>query len=96
MKTSDFDYFLPEELIAQTPIAKRDESRLLVLDKGDLKFSGEPREGVADIKMFKALGINVPPVAELSDRMRDAGLYTGDVAMTVPEAAEMVKEVLAE
>lgn len=70
--------------------------RLLVLDKGDLKFSGEPREGVADIKMFKALGINVPPVAELSDRMRDAGLYTGDMAMTVPEAVEMVKEVLAE
>lgn len=69
--------------------------RLLVLDKGDLKFIGAPREGVADIKMFKELGINVPPVAELSDRMRDAGLYAGDVTMTVPEAAEMVKEVLA-
>lgn len=33
MKTSDFDYFLPEELIAQTPLQKRDESRLLVLDR---------------------------------------------------------------
>ena len=33
MKVSDFNYELPEELIAQTPIAKRDESRLLVLDK---------------------------------------------------------------
>lgn len=29
----DFDYDLPEELIAQTPLLKRDESRLLVLDK---------------------------------------------------------------
>jgi len=29
----DFDYELPEELIAQTPIKNRDESRLLVLDK---------------------------------------------------------------
>ena len=33
MKTSDFDFDLPEELIAQTPISKRDESRLLLLDK---------------------------------------------------------------
>ena len=33
MKVSDFDYYLPDELIAQTPLEKRDESRLLVLDK---------------------------------------------------------------
>ena len=33
MKLEDFDYYLPEELIAQTPLVKRDESRLLVLDK---------------------------------------------------------------
>lgn len=30
--TSDFDYDLPEELIAQTPLEKRDQSRMLVLD----------------------------------------------------------------
>ncbi|KAF5069309.1 S-adenosylmethionine:tRNA ribosyltransferase-isomerase [anaerobic digester metagenome] len=33
MKTSDFNYDLPKELIAQTPIERRDESRLLTLDK---------------------------------------------------------------
>lgn len=33
MKTSDFNFDLPQELIAQTPIEKRDASRLLVLDK---------------------------------------------------------------
>ena len=32
MKTSDFDYDLPEELIAQTPVEPRDSSRLLVYD----------------------------------------------------------------
>ena len=33
MKTSDFFYQLPEELIAQTPLEKRDSSRLMLLDK---------------------------------------------------------------
>ena len=33
MKTSDFDYILPPELIAQTPTAQRDASRLLCLDR---------------------------------------------------------------
>lgn len=37
MKTSDFWYDLPEELIAQTPLAQRDSSRLLALDR----FTGE-------------------------------------------------------
>lgn len=33
MKTSDFDYVLPEELIAQTPIEPRDHSRLMVVHR---------------------------------------------------------------
>ena len=33
MKTSDFYYDLPQELIAQTPLERRDGSRLMVLDK---------------------------------------------------------------
>lgn len=39
MKTDDFDYYLPEELIAQTPLAKRDNSKLMILDRknGEIK-----------------------------------------------------------
>lgn len=33
MKVSDFDFYLPEELIAQHPLQNRDEARLMVLDK---------------------------------------------------------------
>ena len=35
MKTSDFNYDLPEELIAQTPVEPRDHSRLLVYHRND-------------------------------------------------------------
>ena len=38
MKTSDFDFYLPEELIAQHPLEKRDYSKLMVLDKELLSF----------------------------------------------------------
>ncbi len=39
VKTEDFNYDLPEELIAQTPLAKRDESKLMILDRntGEIK-----------------------------------------------------------
>ena len=39
MKTSDFNFDLPEELIAQDPLEDRSSSRLLVLDKntGDVQ-----------------------------------------------------------
>jgi len=35
VKTNDFDYFLPSELIAQTPVEPRDQSRLMVLNRSD-------------------------------------------------------------
>ena len=33
MKTEDFDFYLPEELIAQTPLKDRASSKMLVLNK---------------------------------------------------------------
>ncbi len=49
MKTSDFFYNLPEELIAQTPIEPRNTSRLLMLDKS----SGEIKhKSFLDLKEF--------------------------------------------
>lgn len=48
MKTEDFDYNLPEELIAQTPLEKRDHSRLLVLDRKTGKMEHKHFEDIMD------------------------------------------------
>lgn len=39
MKTSDFYYDLPEELIAQTPVEPRDSSRMLIYDRANKEIS---------------------------------------------------------
>ena len=49
MRVSDFDYNLPDELIAQTPLEKRDESRLMVLNR---------KEQTIEHKTFKNIKYN--------------------------------------
>ena len=38
LRTADFDYDLPPELIAQEPIGPRDQARLLVVDRGQQRL----------------------------------------------------------
>lgn len=52
MKTSDFDYHLPETSIAQTPAEPRDSSRLLILNRA----SGE-----VEHKTFRHLSLILNP-----------------------------------
>jgi S-adenosylmethionine:tRNA ribosyltransferase-isomerase len=52
MKTSDFDYHLPESSIAQTPIEPRDSSRLLVLHR---------ETGGLEHRVFNAIGEYLHP-----------------------------------
>ena len=48
MKLEEFDYNLPEELIAQVPIAKRDESRLMVLHRESKKVEHKTFKDIID------------------------------------------------
>ncbi|HRW23571.1 MAG TPA: tRNA preQ1(34) S-adenosylmethionine ribosyltransferase-isomerase QueA [Spirochaetia bacterium] len=69
MRTTDFSFRLPEELIAQTPSERRGESRLLVLDRGS---GGLTHSAVRDIAEFVPSGA----VMVFNDsRVRRARLY---------------------
>lgn len=46
MKTSDFNYYLPKELIAQTPLKDREKSRMMLLDKKTGKTENEIFENI--------------------------------------------------
>lgn len=48
MKTTDFDYDLPEELIAQTPLSNRSASRLLVLNRKTRDYKDDTFTNVID------------------------------------------------
>lgn len=52
MQTSDFDFELPPELIAQKPLARRDESRLMVVDRAS---------GIISHRIFRDLEKIIPP-----------------------------------
>lgn len=48
MNTTDFDFDLPEELIAQTPLEQRDSSKLLVLDRDTKNFTDTHFDHIID------------------------------------------------
>ena len=48
MKTDDFNYCLPDELIAQSPLEKRDSSKLMILDRNTGKIKHSKFENIID------------------------------------------------
>jgi len=76
MRTSDFDYYLPQELIAQTPLEPRDHSRLMVLKRSDASLSHHKFFEVVDyLRKGDVLVFNDSRVipARLSGRKADTG-----------------------
>jgi len=76
MKTSDFDYSLPPELIAQTPIEPRHQARLMVLDRRDGSLKHQRFFEIVDyLQTGDVLVFNNSRVipARLSGRKADSG-----------------------
>ena len=64
--------------------------RVVVLDKGAVAMDGAPSSIFSRVDEIKALGLDVPPMAELAREFRDRGLSLSPGILTV---ADMVKEL---
>ncbi len=64
--------------------------RVVVLDQGSVALDGKPAEVFSRVAEIKALGLDVPPMAELALRLREKGLPLSAGILTV---ADMVKEL---
>lgn len=64
--------------------------RVIVLDKGSVAMDGTPAQVFSRVSEVKALGLDVPPMAELAAQLRAAGLDLPEGILTV---ADMVKEL---
>ena len=69
--------------------------RVVVLHHGAIAMDGTPREVFSQVEKVKALGLDVPPMAELSRMLTDAGLPLPEGILTVDDMAKELKACLS-
>ena len=66
------------------------------MDKGQVVMEGTPREVFAHVDEIKKLGLDVPQVTEIADRLNKNGIKMGDCVLTIKEFKERFKAVKGE
>lgn len=69
--------------------------RIIVLNQGKVVFDGKSKDIVDQVDLFEELGINVPRVVKLGVRLREEGLYQGEIPTNLEDACKMIREVLS-
>ncbi|MCQ2545149.1 MAG: energy-coupling factor transporter ATPase [Clostridia bacterium] len=67
--------------------------RVLVMDKGRLAMNGTPKEVFAREEELKSMGLALPDAAEITSRLRKAGMNINEICLTIEEAAEEIAKV---
>ena len=68
--------------------------RLVVMNDGSVAMEGTPRQVFSRVEEIKALGLDVPPMAELAQTLRDKGLPLPEGILTVSDIVKELKNVL--
>ena len=68
--------------------------RLIVMNDGSVALEGTPRQVFSRVEEIKALGLDVPPMAELAQTLRDKGLPLPEGILTVSDMVKELKDVL--
>ncbi|MGP1563674.1 energy-coupling factor transporter ATPase [Filifactor alocis] len=65
-------------------------NRLIVMNRGEVAFDGTPRQIFAHQKKMEAIGLGVPKVVELSNRLREQGWEISEDILTLEEMKEAI------
>ena len=68
--------------------------RLVVMNDGSVAMEGTPRQVFSRVEEIEALGLDVPPMAELAQTLRDKGLPLPEGILTVSDMVKELKDVL--
>ena len=68
--------------------------RVVVLDQGRVALDGPPAQVFSKVKQLQALGLDVPPMAELASRLRAGGVNLGEGILTVEDMVKELKKTL--
>ena len=68
--------------------------RVVVLHKGAIALDGPPAEVFCKVEKIRELGLDVPPMAELAQSLRNAGLPLPQGILTVTDMVKELKETL--
>ena len=68
--------------------------RLVVMNDGSVALEGTPRQVFSRVNEIKALGLDVPPMAELAQTLRERGLPLPEGILTVSDMVKELKNVL--
>jgi len=69
--------------------------RILVMDEGKIVMDGNPSQIFSKVEEIKALGLDVPQVAELFHELKKDGYNVPDNILTVEEAVQCLAEMIA-
>ena len=67
--------------------------RLIALENGKVRFDGTPREVFTHAKELREMGLDVPKVTELSDRLEALGMMPKGTILTLDEMEEALLKV---
>ena len=68
--------------------------RLVVMNDGSVAMEGTPRQVFSLVEEIKALGLDVPPMAELAQTLRERGMPLPEGILTVSDMVKELKNVL--
>ena len=64
--------------------------RVIIMEKGKIVMTGSPQETFLRVEELRALGLDTPPVVELANQLRSAGVEISPSVLTVDDLVEQL------